>query len=154
MRSPRSTSLARRAFTLVEVTLALGVASVAILSMLALMPVGLATMKDAADSTGRAQVLVQVASALKVTPFGDLATYVDAHPANAPLLFDRSGRPAGSIDEATFGASLSLPSDAYPGAPQGLTNSALAVGITIAKLKPGTSEVLSSQKTVLIIPKS
>jgi uncharacterized protein (TIGR02598 family) len=151
--SSKNLSTSRRAFTLVEVTLALGIASVAILSMLALMPVGLATMKDATDSAGRAQILTHVASVLRATPYGDLPAYVDSH-STVSLLFDRSGRPVSSPGAASFGASLSSPSVPYPGAPLDMTNSALAVAVRIALLKPGTIESLSSEQTVLIIPKS
>jgi uncharacterized protein (TIGR02598 family) len=145
----------KNAFSLVEVTLALGISSVAILAMLALMPVGLSTMKDAAESAGRAQVLTYVASTLRATPFGELTGYVNG---TGPMRFDRVGRPwdSHSGSPATFAATLTISSAApYPGAPAEVSQSALPVTVRIDLLNPNDlGQSLASEQSLIIIPKS
>lgn len=63
----------KQAFTLIEVTLAMGVASFAILSMLGVMVVGLNTLRDAIDTTVQAQISQQVVGALKQANFSTLS---------------------------------------------------------------------------------
>lgn len=67
-------TLSSRAFTLVEVTMALGIASFAILSMLGIMVVGLNTMRGAIDTTVQAQIVQQVVGSLKQANFSTLST--------------------------------------------------------------------------------
>ncbi len=62
-----------RAFTLIEVTIALGVASFAILSMLGVMMVGMSTLRGAVDTTVQAQISQQVVGALKQANFSTLS---------------------------------------------------------------------------------
>ncbi len=142
----------RSAFTLVEVTLAIGIVAVAILSMTALMPVGLRTMKDSADSAVTAQILNKVASMVQTTPFGnDLNTFI----AEGPLLFDRAGCDVSSIEKAFFSVTLTTNATSFPGAPNDLSPvSAQTLEIKISVLKPGTTNAISSSKSAVIIPKS
>ncbi len=140
------------AFTLIEVTLAIGIVAVAVLSMAALMPVGLRTMKDATESMVTAQILNKVSSIVQTTPFGtELNTFIG----RTPLFYDRTGRDVPSADKAFFSATLSSIPTSYPGAPNDLfPSSARTLEITISVLKPGTATPISSNKSALIIPKS
>ncbi len=65
----------RAAFSLVEVTLAIGIVSFAILSVLGTMSVGLSTVRDAKKDTTSAQIASQIGSGMSQTPFTNLATY-------------------------------------------------------------------------------
>jgi Tfp pilus assembly protein PilV len=56
------------AFSLVEVTLALGVASVSLLAIFALLPVGVKTNQVAIEQTASTDVLSAVAADLRATP--------------------------------------------------------------------------------------
>jgi type II secretory pathway pseudopilin PulG len=57
-----------KAFSLVEVVLALGVATFAILVIVALLPVGIKSTKDSLDETGAVNVLSQVIADRQATP--------------------------------------------------------------------------------------
>lgn len=141
----------RSAFTLVEVTLAIGIVAVAILSMTALMPVGLRTMKESADSAVTAQILNKVASTVQTTPFKDLDDLIR----NGPLLFDRAGCDVYDVEKAFFSVTLTTNATSFPGAPNDLSPaSAQTLEIHISALKPGTTNAISSSKSAVIIPKS
>lgn len=58
----------RRGFSLVEVTLALGVASVCLIAIFGLLPVGLRTNQDAAQQIAAGDLLAAVMTDLRATP--------------------------------------------------------------------------------------
>jgi uncharacterized protein (TIGR02598 family) len=58
----------RRGFSLVEVTLALGVAAISLLAIFALLPVGVKTNQIAIEQTASTDVLSAVAADLRATP--------------------------------------------------------------------------------------
>lgn len=74
MNSPFSPlpSPSRAGFSLVEVTLAIGVAAVAIVSLLALLPVGLGQAREAIDTTVTAQIATRLANDAQQTDFDTL----------------------------------------------------------------------------------
>jgi type II secretory pathway pseudopilin PulG len=65
----------RRAFSLVEVVLALSVATFAILVIVALLPIGIKSTKDSLDETGALNVLSQVIADRQATPFANPSTF-------------------------------------------------------------------------------
>lgn len=151
---PVPSSARVRAFSLIEVTLAVGLVSVAILAMGALMPVGLNTIKDATDNSIRAQIFSEVSSTLQSTPYNQLVDYVGDH-SDLPraLYFDRTGRDA-TASSASFAVLLSAPSMSYPGAPSDISKSAQTVGIEIARVTPGAQRTISSEFSSVLVPKS
>jgi Verrucomicrobium spinosum paralogous family TIGR02598 len=62
----------RRAFSLVEVTLALGLTSFALVAVLGLMPVGFTSMREAVDSTVESQITREIRAKAQQTSFADL----------------------------------------------------------------------------------
>ncbi len=62
------------AFSLVEVVLALGIATFAILAIIALLPVGIKSTKDSLDETGALNVLSEVIADRRATPFSQSST--------------------------------------------------------------------------------
>jgi uncharacterized protein (TIGR02598 family) len=151
---PVRTSAGSQAFSLIEVTLAVGLVSVAILAMGALMPVGLNTIKDAADNSIRAQIFGEVTSTLQATPYGKLADYVGEHSdLSRALYFDRTGRDA-TASSASFAVLLSAPAQSYPGAPSDISKSAQTVGVEIARVTPGAQRTISSEFSTVLVPKS
>lgn len=74
-----------RAFSLVEVTLALGIVSFALVSVLGLLPVGLRSIKNANEQAGAANVLNAIAASLRA------ATASPGNPADYASGF--SGKP-------------------------------------------------------------
>ena len=64
----------REAFSLVEVTLALGVAAVSLLVIFSLLPIGLQTNQRSIEQTASGDILAAVAADLRATPRGAAAT--------------------------------------------------------------------------------
>jgi uncharacterized protein (TIGR02598 family) len=98
-------------FSLVEVTLAIGVAAISLVAIFALLPVGLQTNQNAIQQTLSNNVMTAVASDLRATaptlPRGNAATTaqyainIPANPVNAPtvstLYFDAEGHSSAAL---------------------------------------------------------
>ncbi len=105
-----------RAFTLVEVTLALGMAAISLIAIFALLPVGLQTSYSAAEQTASNDILVTVIADLRATaptsPPGNDATSAQFGiniPGNSggagstvALYFDSQGRVLPSPDGSRY----------------------------------------------------
>jgi uncharacterized protein (TIGR02598 family) len=76
------------AFSLVEVVLALGVTSFALLSMVALIPLGLTEARQASDSTTEAQIVQFARNEIEMTPFTNLSSW-----SGVTSYFDNQGLP-------------------------------------------------------------
>lgn len=61
----------RRAFSLIEVTIAMAIAAVAVLSLLGLVPQGMDTMRQAGDEAIQGRIHQQILNELQMTPFED-----------------------------------------------------------------------------------
>ena len=65
---------ARLAFSLVEVTLALGIASFAIVLLVALLPVGIRSTRDSLEESAALNVIAAVVADRQATPYGNAST--------------------------------------------------------------------------------
>lgn len=91
----------RNAFTLVEVTLAIGIVSFAFVAMFGLLPVGLSVSRQAIDTTIEAQIVQKLKTQALQTDFSQLQTLQDAE----PYYFDDQGKAAeetGAMYKAFF----------------------------------------------------
>ena len=154
-------------FSLVEVTLALGISSFAVVSVFGCLSVGVNTLHDTNRDVTNAQIISEVSSMLTQTPFAQLPGFV-TDTDTKPLYFDQAGRqlaattpgglaPTGTLYRATL--SLVYPAAAgstvappYPGAPSTLGSSANSVQISVTPVY-GANAAASSQ-AVVIVPKS
>jgi uncharacterized protein (TIGR02598 family) len=73
-RSKRKASSPVRAFTLVEVVLALGVVSFAMISMMGLLTVGLKTFHEAINATTESEITQRLANELALSKYSSLST--------------------------------------------------------------------------------
>jgi uncharacterized protein (TIGR02598 family) len=100
----------RRAFSLVEVVIALGVITFAFVPLLGMLPLGLDFSRQAIDTTVAAQIAQQLTTEAQQTDFSRLAELGAASVAS-PLYFDDQGNKTadvpGAIYEAVFGVSTS-----------------------------------------------
>ena len=82
------------AFSLVEVTLALGVAAFCLLAVFGLMPVGVQTNRNATSQTAAANIMAAVVADLRATPKANTTSsqFGITFGANTTLYFDGSGQ--------------------------------------------------------------
>jgi uncharacterized protein (TIGR02598 family) len=73
LRKRNRKSLSGRAFTLVEVVLALGVVSFGLISMLGLLTVGLKTFHDAMSQTTETEIAQQISNQLQLANFSSIS---------------------------------------------------------------------------------
>jgi len=120
-------------FSLVEVSVALGLVSFAVVAILGLIPSGLNTLKDSTAETIRSQIVRSIAASALTANFSSL---------NANANFDNDGQPLLATDTVTYprytvNATTSAPS--FPGSGSGnFTGSLTALKIEIV-LKPASS---------------
>lgn len=62
-----------RAFSLIEVTIAMAIAAVAVVTLLGLVPQGMETMRAAGDEAIQGRIHQQILNELQMTPFEDLS---------------------------------------------------------------------------------
>jgi uncharacterized protein (TIGR02598 family) len=74
----------RAGFTLVEVTLSIGLLSFSLLALIGLVPSGLGSLRDSVDQTTRAQIIQRISNDLVITDFAQMAS--------APLYFNEEGQ--------------------------------------------------------------
>lgn len=103
---PSGKPLAGRAFSLVEVAMALGIMSVVVTSLLALMPVGLNIFRDSLETSVQADIMRHLSTEFRETPFNEIAA---VEPANMRLFSDA-------------GAEVEQESDAFLGVSYAVTN--------------------------------
>lgn len=121
-----------RAFSLVEVTLAIGIVSFSLLAILGLMPVGLTTMRQAMDSTIETQIVRQISAEMLLTPFSQLGDAVN----KPPRCFDDEGQlQSAETANTRYWATLSLANPVFPGSANAtvLSNSLSAVRVVVVR---------------------
>ncbi len=113
---------AQRAFSLVEVTLALGIISFAFVAIFGMLPVALDTARDSIDRTRGAQIAQRLFAETQQTPFDQLGSLVGSvfwfdgdGEEIASATADSIGGPAGYVYSATLAQSGAGPGAAFSG---------------------------------------
>lgn len=105
---PRSPSLG---FSLVEVTLSLGIVSFAMMTLLSLLPVGLSNVHRAAVQTGEASIAKRMSSELQQIPLSEIKSlHHQTH------YYDEQGNLLDSGTNAYFSAGFEILDPSIPGA--------------------------------------
>lgn len=99
-----------RAFTLVEVTLALGVVAFAIMALLGALPMGILSVRESMQQTVHAHILRQIAADLDLLPLSDLPAYAAKN-----QYFDYDGIRLAGTNGSIFVAALTQNPADYPG---------------------------------------
>lgn len=103
---------AHRGFSLIEVTLALGIVSFALITILGVMPVGLNTLRDAVDETTETQIVRQLGAEASLLPFTDIKATMDGK----TYYFDDEGQQQENSDNRTrYTAVVTVVDPNFPG---------------------------------------
>jgi len=101
----------RQAFSLVEVTLALGIITISLVSLLGLIPGGLSSLQGSMDQTVHAQIVQKLSSEMAGSDFLNLT--------NQTCWFDGSGKYLGTApsapQDALYSVSLTEMAPSLPG---------------------------------------
>jgi uncharacterized protein (TIGR02598 family) len=152
--------MARAGFSLIEITLALGVLSFALVAMMGLIPVGLTTLRGAVDASTMARITQQISSQARMTSF----TNLPARFANREFYFDENGdfltnSPAPPPTEMRYWAVTALADATFPGStnilsPGTLANSVQAISVRIISAPSYTAATRTTNSQNLLIPNS
>lgn len=107
--SPRTSGDRTGAFSLVEVTLALGIVAVSLLSLIGLLPAGLGVLRESMDQTLHAQIVQRISAGLVSSEFAGLRSET--------LAFDQDGQllAGGASDGAFYRAAIEEAVPSLPG---------------------------------------
>jgi uncharacterized protein (TIGR02598 family) len=115
------------AFSLVEVTMALGIIAFSMITMLGLVPVGLDAMRESRVEMVRSQILQNITGRAMLTPFSELDSFVAG-----TYWFDDQGLAQAQRNDATrFIVTLDRSSTSYPGSARAIN---LPASVTTLKL--------------------
>ncbi len=137
--SPQWCRAGSAGFSLVEVTLALGLVTFAAVAILGLLPTGLLVMRQAMDQTVQAQILRSIAGQALVEPFDQLDT-------SGPFFFDDEGLAVAGEEGSVYTVTISSHTPLYPGsgnATESLDRSLTKLRIEILEQRGG----VGSRKT-------
>ncbi len=96
---PRIDHLRSGAFTLVEVALSIGIMAVALVPLMALLPIGMDVNRRAVDTTVEAQIIQRIAFSLQQTDYSRFDTLADGAELG-PYYFDDQGTEVEKSDDA------------------------------------------------------
>lgn len=133
-------------FSLVEVTIALGLVSFVAVSVIGLLPTGLSVMRNAMDQTVEAQIVRSISGQSQVANFTNLTQ-------GGPSYFDHEGQLLSSGEGARYTVTLSRHSPVFPGssgAPTGLSNSLVSLQIEIVQRRGPQDKGSTNLRTLYI----
>ena len=129
-RCPSFCYLKFKAFSLVEVVIAIGIVSFAVVAILGLIPTGLNTLKDSTGETVRAQIVRSIAASALTANFSQLTTN---------NYFDSDGQAADSNTYPRYAVNSTLSAPSFPGSANGnFTSAFTALNVEIV-FKAGTA---------------
>jgi uncharacterized protein (TIGR02598 family) len=100
-------SRSEKAFSLVEVTISLGLVSFALVAVVGLLPAGLLTLRASMNQTVEAQILQSISSRAVISSFYNLT--------DDELYFDEEGLPVKTLGSSYYEAKLTPDDAAFPG---------------------------------------
>lgn len=132
LRSPRAGG-----FTLVEVTIAIGIVSFALLGLIGLLPAGLGALRDSAEQTMNAQIVRRISGDLMVQSFASRADFSSF--SGATLYFDEEAQVLGNSFGARYRAIVDVHDPSLPGVESTtdkaiLSSSLKRLGISISRV--------------------
>ncbi len=141
-----------RAFSLVEVTLALGIAAFGLVAAVGLIPVGLTTMRNAMDDTAQSMISHRISSEASLTPFADLQQKYG----NAKLYFDDEGQQQDREGNFTrYRVTTSVKNVSYPGSASAPSEAPLAANVKVIDVEVVTAAAPGAEaegRSVFSIP--
>jgi uncharacterized protein (TIGR02598 family) len=127
-------------FSLVEVTLAMGLVSFSLVALMGMLPVGLSNFRTAMELQTQSRIVQAIAAEIQLTPFSAIAAggYQD----DFPRYYNEEGVPVAAA-EGLYTVTAAAPAGVdLPGAPNNPEMRLLTFGI-VKKTAPGAAEAFS-----------
>ena len=145
-------------FSLVEVTLAMGLVSFALLTILGIMPVGMNTLRQATEQTVESQIVQKIGGEASLTSFGQLGTNFS----NKTFYYDDQGRyltNAGAAPTSTrYWVKPTITNSIYPGSGNAPTATPATESIKAVRIEimsgPSASALKATNVYTIQIPNS
>ena len=145
----------RLGFSLIEVTMAVGLVSFAVITVIGLMPVGLVALHRAMDSTEEGQIVREISSQALLTPYSQLTNNFSG----TTFYYDEDGvfltnSTAPRPGATRYWATTTVSTPVYPGSGgvTGITNSLYTVHIEL--MSGATAHATSSNSYNIQVPNS
>lgn len=136
----------RNAFSLIEVVLALGVVSVALIPLFGLLPAGLGTFRGSIDRSVSTQIAQAIISEARQTDFANLTTLQTA--AGSPLRFTEEGDKTTDASKTIYVARVTVETQVGVPSTASFTNSSIArVRVNVANSPNGSEAPITSNST-------
>jgi uncharacterized protein (TIGR02598 family) len=107
-------SLSRQAFSLVEVVIALGVTSFAVLALIGTLPVGIKSVQDSSNESARANITQEIRAELQQVSFGTTASHSISGLSSQTNYYNNEGDILTSNANAYYMAVFALTNTAIP----------------------------------------
>jgi len=136
----------KRAFSLIEVTIAIGIVAFSLVPLLGVIPVGLGVTQDAMMQTARSHIIKQISSDLGALPFSKITAYlaVDQY-------YDYEGNRVESASSSSiFVATMSSALPNYPGS-SSLTGLDEHMKRVIIKIRRVVESPTGGSRTTLVV---
>lgn len=144
----RSAARFPRGFSLIEVTIALGVVSFALIALFGLLPTGLTTFRSSIDRTVASQIAQNIISQARQTDFSSLGGL--ATPAGSPKRFTEDGDETTDASKTIYIAKVEVTTSVS--LPPATANSSMAkIRVRVANSPSGSEAVITSNSTSSVV---
>lgn len=144
----RSAARFPRGFSLIEVTIALGVVSFALIALFGLLPTGLTTFRSSIDRTVASQIAQNIISQARQTEFSSLGGL--ATPAGSPKRFTEDGDETTDASKTVYVAKVEVTTSVS--LPPSTANSSMAkIRVRVANSPSGSEAVITSNSTTSVV---
>jgi uncharacterized protein (TIGR02598 family) len=140
-------------FSLIEVTIALGVVSFALIALFGLLPTGLTTFRSSIDRSVCSQIAQNIISQARQTDFSSLTNSSNTNfttPAGSPRLFTEDGDETSDVTKTIYVAKVEVvPAVSFPSSSP---NASMAkIRVRVANSPSGSEAVITSNSTSSVV---
>lgn len=140
---------ASRGLTLAEVTVALGLISFSVISLMALLPIGLEVVRESMSDTVQAQIVQEVSADVALTRFDELPSLTTG---SSPLLYNNDGLRVRDLGASNYQVFIEVEDPApFPGTPPGMAGSLRSVEVLIFRRPGGVTTEDPPKRVSLLI---
>jgi uncharacterized protein (TIGR02598 family) len=137
-------------FSLIEVTIAMGVVSFALIALFGLLPTGLTTFRSSIDRSVASQIAQNIISQARQTEFSSLSTL--ATPAGSPKKFTEDGDETTDATKTIYVAKVEVETQVTLPAATVVPNTSMAkIRVRVVNSPSGSEAAITSNSTISVV---